>query len=282
MKKTLSNLKSLMIIGIIILINSCINEQKDWEKAQKENSINAYSSFIKMHSEGEFVTEAQKKIEILEYENAIKSNNKDTLLAFINKYPSSNNASDIINQIKVKATRDTITYSYETFWLYQEQDEKTGEWVFPTKRIHYSNGFSDKTITSHLNGKTLDHELLNQDIATYQDKLKIPVFAYQGCPFSVNDSLSVEKEFKFDVPLTITIESAKDNILWVSKESALPFLYNNGNLLSGYITAVNITWLFPKKGDLFFAGDEGYLTIADSAKIEFTFEGINLDGIIKF
>jgi hypothetical protein len=257
-------------------------ESLEWEKATNENNITSYRVFVNKYPESQFVTEAYKKIEYIDYEHIIKFDNKDSLLSFVSNYPTSSKLTEVINKVRSKVNKGNVTYSYKTFWLYKVQDDKTGAWVYPTERVFFGNGMSDKTITANTNGQSSIHELLYQDIATYKGEIKIPVFAYQGCPFTISSYLSVEKEIKFDFPLTIEVESSSDNILWVSKESALPFLYNNGNLLSGYNTALNVTWLFLNKGNLFFAGNDGYLIQKDSARIEFRSDGVKLDGVIKF
>ena len=320
MKKSLFIFRKIVISSIfLLLVISCNNTKKEWKKTQQQNTVEAYQEFVEKHPNTEFMQEAKGKIEKLEweraiskntissyhnfskkypesfllteakdsiakleFENVIKSDNKDSLLTYLSVHPSSDNTVQIVGMLRNKFTKSKITYSYKSFWMAQVQDQETGAWVNPTYRIYYGDGYTDKTITSHLGEISAKHNLLYQDIATYKRKTNIPMFAYQGCPFSVNNSLSVDKDVSFDKPITIAIESASDNILNVSDESAMPFLYNDGNLLSGYTTATNITWLFLHKGNLFFAGNDGYLIEKDSARIEFTSGGLKLDGVVKF
>jgi len=293
-------------------------ELLEWEKISKENSIESYSQFIIKFPESVHLIEANAKIEQFEYELIMNSKNKDSLLLFVEKYHSSQRLLEITERlnnilfIEIKHDNNSqqlfrflknnptflpqisraewtklsstagVKYSYKTFWLYQVQDQETGNWVYPTERVYYGEGFSDKTINANVLGDKYKCQLLYQDIARYKGKTRIPVFAYQGCPFSIKESLSVEKDMKFEMPITIVIDSATNNILWVSKESAYPFFYNDGNLLSGYNTSINTTWLFLKKGELFFAGNEAYYVLKDSAKIQFRSNGIKLNGLKKY
>jgi len=320
MKTKVKHYTSLILFLIVLpFIFSCNRAESDWKEADKKNSLEVYQDFINKYPENEHIKEALQKIEDLEWEKAVKENkieffsdftkkypqnrhqeeiqhileqleyelascsdNRDSLISFLNQYPASARSSEIVEKIRGKASKNKVTYSYKSFWLYQVQDQQTGAWVCPTERVYYGEGFSDKTINATVNGKTYKCECLYQDIATFEKKVKIPVFAYQGCPFSLNGALSIQRDVRFDMPQTIVIDSTSDNILWVSKNSALPFLYNNGNLLSGYNSSLNISWLFLNRGELFFAGSDAYYISRDSATIEFTSTGIKLNGIMKF
>ena len=350
------NIKNLSLLIFIALITiSCNTVERDWEKANDENSIESYNEFISNHPDNEYIDDAKIKIEQFEWENAkvintiyayqqflssqpsvaysdsasraisiieykrIKnSSNIDSLQSFVNKYPLSEKSAEIQKKIK-KIEFDNIlinnnvnmlytflknnpafiqlinkknwtklsslvkvSYSYKTFHLFQVQDQKTGNWVYPTTRVYYGKGYSKNTINATVSSKKYKCLCLYQDIAIYKRNTKFPVFAYQGCPFSIKRTLSVEKDVKFEKNLTITIDSATNNVLWVSDESAFPFIYNDGNLFPGYYSAINTTWVFLNKGELFFAGNEAYITLKDSAQIQFTNKGLKIVGLKKY
>lgn len=66
-------MKFLSIITLFILFFvfiSCNTEKRDWEKAESENTIIAYRTFLKHHSSGNFADKAQLKIKELYFKKA--------------------------------------------------------------------------------------------------------------------------------------------------------------------------------------------------------------------
>ena len=65
----------------MIILSGCSSEEKDWEKAAKENTLGAYSHFLAEHPEGNFANDAKQKIDEIYYEKAEK---EDSIRAYVN------------------------------------------------------------------------------------------------------------------------------------------------------------------------------------------------------
>ena len=75
---------------IVLLLLSCNSAEKDWNNAQKVNSILEYQNFIRVHSSGIYAEKAKIALDSLQWNKILKSNNVDSLLLFIKnqKYSS--------------------------------------------------------------------------------------------------------------------------------------------------------------------------------------------------
>ncbi len=68
MKKQMNVVKNLLLVLVLIsLVISCINEDSAWDKAKEKNSVAAYTKFIDKYPESKFIADAQQKIMNLEY-----------------------------------------------------------------------------------------------------------------------------------------------------------------------------------------------------------------------
>lgn len=85
------------IIAIIIICTSallilgCSQSERQWQKAEKENTIEGYEGYIRPYPDGKHVKEAQSRIENIEWSTAFSERNEQKLLACIAKYPQSVN-----------------------------------------------------------------------------------------------------------------------------------------------------------------------------------------------
>lgn len=88
MKMAVINFKSsILVLSFLMLIFSCNNAKKEWEKTQQQNTVESFNSFIEKYPESEFIQEAKLKIIDLEWEKTLKDNNIKSFKAFISKYP---------------------------------------------------------------------------------------------------------------------------------------------------------------------------------------------------
>jgi len=85
------NIKKILYFQFIIylLITSCSDKEEKFKEAENLNTIEAYQTFIDNYPKTELAQEAEKRIETMIYEKAMKENNKNALLEFIKNYPNS-------------------------------------------------------------------------------------------------------------------------------------------------------------------------------------------------
>jgi hypothetical protein len=82
-------LYTLLIISIIIINMGCekIKSYQDWEKATKENTIEAYNNFLTKHPESKYNEIAKQKIEEMEFNKVSTENTLEAYKSFLIKYP---------------------------------------------------------------------------------------------------------------------------------------------------------------------------------------------------
>jgi len=90
MKKTLVKLSIMLLFSsLLMLLISCNNTKKDWEKAQHQSTVESYNSFIEKHPGSEFVQSAKMKIIDLDWEYAINADSIAVYKDFLTKHPES-------------------------------------------------------------------------------------------------------------------------------------------------------------------------------------------------
>ena len=52
-----------LLVGQLLFLVGCATPKKDWEKAQRLNTIEAYEEFLQKHPDSEFAYKAKRKIE---------------------------------------------------------------------------------------------------------------------------------------------------------------------------------------------------------------------------
>ncbi|MCU4137430.1 MAG: hypothetical protein MW689_001001 [Thermodesulfobacteria bacterium] len=73
----------------MVVLVGCATPKKNWEKAQRLNTIEAYQEFLQKHPNSEFAYEAKRKIEELAWERTKEQNTIEAYQEFIDKYPQS-------------------------------------------------------------------------------------------------------------------------------------------------------------------------------------------------
>ena len=80
----------LLAIGIyIIFMFSCASEKSDFAKAEKENSIQAYETFLQKYPQGEHKAKARRHIHELAFQFATQRDSLHVYKEFLKKYPES-------------------------------------------------------------------------------------------------------------------------------------------------------------------------------------------------
>lgn len=156
----------------------------------------------------------------------------------------------------------------------------------PSERVQFSDDLSKKhAIHATVGQKTISCPLRYQDVAYFIKDGKrggrVAVSWYVGCPFEITEALSVDSDIEMRIENTIEVERADDNILFLSKTSARPIVFQQGQFFTGCETFRNMVWVFKKSGIKFRAGADTYVVEKDGATIKFSSEGIKMDGIKK-
>jgi hypothetical protein len=176
-----------------------------------------------------------------------------------------------------------------SFLSYSEQEQgEDGQSHMgpPSKRVNFGDQASqENAIKAIIGDQTNTCPLRYQDVAYFIENGKrtdrVGVSWYGACPFSVKEALNVTTNLEMRTESTLEIENAEDNILFLTKESARPIVFQNGQIYTGCETFRNMVWLFKKTGIEFRAGNDKYLVTKAGATIKFSSKGMELTGIEK-
>ena len=120
-----------LLVGQLLFLVGCATPKKDWEKAQRLNTIEAYEEFLQKHPDSEFAYEAKHKIEELAWERAKEQNTIEAYEEFLQKHPFSIFALDakerIANLERFKKIFEAAKTSFQLEQLlgkYPEQGDK--------------------------------------------------------------------------------------------------------------------------------------------------------------
>lgn len=102
--KSLHFLIVLFLILTLISLASCGSKQeRDWKKAQQENTISSHEAFLKQYLEGKYANEARSRIEALKEEihwkKAQQENTISSYQKFLDQYPQSGFADEARSRI---------------------------------------------------------------------------------------------------------------------------------------------------------------------------------------
>ncbi len=107
------------LVAFIVTLASCSFEKRDWEKAESENTIQAYETFLEKYPKSTFADTARLKIEELEFNEAESKNTIEAYEAFLKKYPAGEHASKarILTEVLYfkKAESENTLKTFEDF-----------------------------------------------------------------------------------------------------------------------------------------------------------------------
>jgi hypothetical protein len=107
------------LVLLLMVILGCQSAQKDFDKAAKANTEQAYRDFIKAHGDHPLAEEAKKRLELVVFESAIKSNDEKALENFLAEFPDGakvTEAKQQLEQLVLESTRKAGTIeAYENF-----------------------------------------------------------------------------------------------------------------------------------------------------------------------
>jgi outer membrane protein assembly factor BamD (BamD/ComL family) len=85
---------SIPLVAMLAVLTSCSNPERDFEKAQKVNTEQAYESFIKKHPESSLVAQAKARIEQNAFEAARKAASVPAYEDFLKRFQTGSRASE--------------------------------------------------------------------------------------------------------------------------------------------------------------------------------------------
>jgi hypothetical protein len=224
-----------------------ISDTSAWNAAIKENTFAAYEAYVKSHRSGEHVNEVDS---ILTYRKTIDAD---------------------------------VGYSYGSTISYTEADGHGGQKV-PMEDVQYGPEMQeDHAIKAIVNDSIIQCLCYGQTAGTYTEEgvnYPVKMNLYKGVPFKTAE-LSVMKDIKLLKSRAITIAKTKANVLYLAKESCMPWATTNGRLVTMCANAINVVWKFRTKGMQFSAGDTIYTVVSPDARIAFTAKGVAMNGIRK-
>lgn len=91
MKKEKCKIKaiSIFLLAFLVILGACSTNKKDWQKAKRLMSIQAFEDFVKTHSKSEFIDSATFFIEKLSFQQCQIKNTDSVYINFINQFPNS-------------------------------------------------------------------------------------------------------------------------------------------------------------------------------------------------
>ena len=92
-------LAELLILSFLLI--GCSSAEKDYEKAQQENTAQAYEKFIKKHPQSNFVENAARTLDSLRFEMVKSKHSIEAYNEFVEKYPESNFVNEAKRNIDV-------------------------------------------------------------------------------------------------------------------------------------------------------------------------------------
>ena len=213
----------LYFVIITLLIYSCSNPEKDFNKAKQENSEEAYNEFIAKHPGSELINEAEKALRLCAFNNALKEKNIESISKFLKKYPSSEYAEKAQKEFLIilfsKSSFNDIDPK-EIFMLHYNYFAKNGKYfedlnistnsmsesdLLPYKEISYlfsneSNNEVTVYFKSGMKKGELDMKLGNKVILKWENDQ----WVYQSSYYSIINKF--EKDWK-----------SNRNVKWNSK-----------------------------------------------------------------
>ena len=87
MKATKATVFRVLILTMLML-NSCSNPEKDFERCEKVRTEQAFTDFIKNHPDAPLADKARQRIEEIAFEAAERTNTADAFGSFLKRFPT--------------------------------------------------------------------------------------------------------------------------------------------------------------------------------------------------
>ena len=97
--KTRHYLKISGLFAIVFFLSCALNDQNRWDAIKDSESVVIYKNFLDKYPKSPYSVPAKKKIEFLEYSDAIQKDEISAYEKFAEKYPSSDLTKDVINRV---------------------------------------------------------------------------------------------------------------------------------------------------------------------------------------
>lgn len=113
---------SYVLLLLLLIVSGCAIQKGKWQKALNENTIEAYTQFLKEYPSSEYVSEAQSRIEDLSYSQASRTNTVEAFESFLERFPRgthSEEARGTFNNLQIQrieeAERQAEASAYDEF-----------------------------------------------------------------------------------------------------------------------------------------------------------------------
>lgn len=298
-----------------ILISSCSNPEKDFQKAKEKNTTTSLQEFIDKHPKSEFIEQAKNRITELEWLEVKKYNSIEAYHTFLITHLESFKSYSDSAKKGIASINYQIAKSINTVKSYQEFIEKNESTFFnenakkkidlimkPIVQFYKKNTgpkiyFSSDMYTemteyiTFTNGEKIENACISvgQDtgikFSTINGKTEltsINISIYKNNAIKIPDKLEVD--YNKIIHSNIEIFKKEDIFLFSTENSESPLeveLKRTGKLyVESWVNAIGVTWNFINKFE-FDTKEFKYTIDALPAKIKFTKYGIELENIKK-
>jgi hypothetical protein len=215
-KKTLS----VLLLFSLVVVFSCNREQNDFEKAKKENTVQAFEEFVLKYPDSEFAASAKAKIDSLQYEAVISENNLESYREFIQSHPDHPLALDAKQRMEPlvfeEAKNKGTAYALESFLAEYPDNSKRDSLIGVIEKLYLKTAFRCESGMPSGIFTFLSPGSLNITFAVTSNSMKDNLGHYGNlCGLKIRQTVTV-------------LEVKKDGLLILDKEGVEASDENNG------------------------------------------------------
>lgn len=144
---------SAIVAGVTVLaIGGCASIEGDWKTATTQNTVAAYQTFLKENPkyDGPLRTDAQARIEAIEFQQAKTVGDKASLVGFLAKHPNGAHASDAKHLIAYKdAVAANTEPAYVKFLSAYPKSEFGDDVGSRLRKVRYNDALTENSIPAY-------------------------------------------------------------------------------------------------------------------------------------
>ncbi len=145
--------QKLFLIILAVLIAGCASQESMFNKAKKDNSVEAYENFLQKYPDGEFSVQAKSQLAKLEYQQTKKINSIEAYEKYLEKYPDSEFSVQAKSQLaKLEYQQAKKINSIEAYEKYLEKypdNEFSNEVKTQLSKLHFEKAKITNTIEGY-------------------------------------------------------------------------------------------------------------------------------------
>jgi outer membrane protein assembly factor BamD (BamD/ComL family) len=211
-------IKSLLAVLVILcfLLLACSSAEKDYEKAQQENTTQAYEKFIQKHPNSNFAENVVSTLDSLRFEIVKSKHSIEAYNEFVEKYPESNFLNEAKRNIDVLISGgETILKDQTLFTDDFYKRVKTMLVIIHDSESIFSSEFSLKVPSGEEPNITKLHEKYGIPDRMEEHKLVVDVIAGKSLELIIH----WYGDFGFGVPKDISDKTISNKVMWIFHES---------------------------------------------------------------